>query len=80
MAIAADFDRGTDSAADDRKQEFRRAEVLKLRIAMIAARRMAVLEMRNRDEIGDSVMRKLQIEFDHEEILLRHRYGEESSI
>jgi CPA1 family monovalent cation:H+ antiporter len=80
MAIAADFDRGTDSAADDRKQEFRRAEVLKLRIAMIAARRMAVLEMRNRDEIGDSVMRKLQNEFDHEEILLRHRYGEESSI
>lgn len=48
---------------------------LQLRLAMIAAEREAVISMRDRDEIGDSVMRRLQQEFDHEEVLLHQRYG-----
>jgi hypothetical protein len=48
---------------------------LHLRLAMIAAEREAVISMRDRNEIGDSVMRRLQQEFDHEEVLLHQRYG-----
>ncbi len=48
---------------------------LRLRLAMIAAEREAVIAMRDRNEISDTVMRRLQSEFDHEEVLLRQRYG-----
>jgi hypothetical protein len=44
-----------------------------LRLQMIAAERDTVITMRDRNEIGDTVMRKLLSEFDHEELLLnRH--------
>ena len=45
-----------------------------LRLTMIAAEREAVISMRDRNEISDSVMRRLQREFDHEEVLLRQRH------
>lgn len=48
---------------------------LRLRLAMIAAQREAIIAMRDRDEISDKVMRRLQGEFDHEETLLHQRYG-----
>jgi hypothetical protein len=41
-----------------------------LRLDMIAAEREAVIAMRDRNEIGDSVMRTLLGEFDHEEMVL----------
>jgi CPA1 family monovalent cation:H+ antiporter len=44
------------------------------RLAMLGAAREAVIELRDRGEIGDAVMRQLQSEFDHEELLLRQRY------
>jgi monovalent cation/hydrogen antiporter len=47
---------------------------LPLRLAMIAAERNAVIDLRDRNEISDEVMRRLQREFDHEEVLLRQRY------
>jgi CPA1 family monovalent cation:H+ antiporter len=50
-------------------------ERLQLRLAMIAAQREAVIALRDRNEISDGVMRRLQLEFDHEEVLLRRRYG-----
>jgi hypothetical protein len=43
---------------------------------MIAAEREAVIALRDRNEISDSVMRRLLREFDHEEVLLHQRYGE----
>jgi monovalent cation/hydrogen antiporter len=46
-----------------------------LRLAMIAAERETVIAMRDRNEISDAVMRRLQSEYDHEEVLLRQRYG-----
>jgi monovalent cation/hydrogen antiporter len=52
------------------------SEPLRLRLAMIAAERTAVIDMRDRNEIGDAVLRRLQREFDHEEVLLRQRYGD----
>jgi hypothetical protein len=45
----------------------------RLHLAMIAARREAVIAMRDRNEISDAVMRRLLSEFDHEEILLHQR-------
>ena len=51
------------------------ASRLRLRLAMIAAEREAVIAMRDRSEISDAVMRRLQKEFDHEETLLHQRYG-----
>jgi hypothetical protein len=45
----------------------------RLHLAMIAARREAVIALRDRSEIGDDVMRRLLSEFDHEEILLHQR-------
>jgi CPA1 family monovalent cation:H+ antiporter len=44
----------------------------RLRLAMLAAERDAVIGMRDRGEINDAVMRRLQQEFDHEELLLHH--------
>jgi Na+/H+ antiporter len=49
---------------------------LRLRLSMIAAEREAVIAMRDRNEISDTVMRRLQREFDHEEVLLRQRSGD----
>jgi hypothetical protein len=46
---------------------------LRPRLAMLAAARDAVIHLRDRGEIGDAVMRRLQSEFDHEEILMRQR-------
>jgi hypothetical protein len=48
---------------------------LRPRLAMLAAARDAIIDLRDRGEVGDAVMRRLQSEFDHEEILLRQRYG-----
>jgi monovalent cation/hydrogen antiporter len=48
---------------------------LRPRLAMLAAARDAIIDLRDRGEIGDAIMRRLQSEFDHEEILLRQRYG-----
>ncbi len=56
--------------------EAARADLLRMRLAVIAAQRETVIAMRDRDEISDSVMNQLQLEFDHEEVLLRERYGE----
>jgi Na+/H+ antiporter len=46
---------------------------LRPRLVMLKAAREAVIDLRDRGEIGDAVMRQLQSEFDHEEVLLRHR-------
>jgi len=43
------------------------------RLAMLKAAREAVIDLRDRGEIGDAAMRQLQSEFDHEELLLRQR-------
>jgi monovalent cation/hydrogen antiporter len=43
------------------------------RLAMLRAAREAIIDLRDRGEIGDAVMRQLQSEFDHEEVLLRER-------
>jgi Na+/H+ antiporter len=51
------------------------AKYLRPHLAMLAAARDAVIDLRDRGEIGDSVMRRLQSEFDHEELLLRQRAG-----
>jgi len=45
-----------------------------LRLAMIAAERECVIAMRDRNEISDAVMNRLQGEFDHEQVLLQQRY------
>jgi Na+/H+ antiporter len=49
---------------------------LRPRLAMIAAEREAVITLRDRNEISDVVLRRLQQEFDHEEVLLHQRYGD----
>ena len=49
---------------------------LRARLTMIAAEREAVIALRDRNEISDTVMRRLQQEFDHEEVLLHQRYGD----
>jgi hypothetical protein len=41
---------------------------------MIAAEREAVIAMRDRNEVSDAVMNRLQRELDHEEVLLHQRY------
>jgi monovalent cation/hydrogen antiporter len=46
------------------------SSLAQLRLRMIAAERDTVISMRDRDEIGDAIMRKLLSEFDHEELLL----------
>jgi monovalent cation/hydrogen antiporter len=51
------------------------AALLRARLAMIAEQREAVIALRDRNEISDTVMRRLQQEFDHEEVLLHQRYG-----
>lgn len=48
---------------------------LRARLTMIAEEREAVIALRDRNEISDTVMRRLQQEFDHEEVLLHQRYG-----
>jgi monovalent cation/hydrogen antiporter len=48
---------------------------LRARLTMIAEQREAVIALRDRNEISDTVMRRLQQEFDHEEVLLHQRYG-----
>jgi monovalent cation/hydrogen antiporter len=66
---------------NERKQHSRESSVsttpthLRPRLAMLAAAREAVVALRDRGEIGDAVMRRLQSEFDHEEVLLHQRYG-----
>jgi CPA1 family monovalent cation:H+ antiporter len=49
------------------------SSLTQLRLGMIAAEREAVITMRDRNEISDTVMRKLLGEFDHEEVLLRRQ-------
>ena len=46
---------------------------LRPRLVMLKAAREAVIDLRDRGEIGDAVMRQLQSEFDHEEVLLHQR-------
>jgi CPA1 family monovalent cation:H+ antiporter len=46
------------------------ASLTQLRLSMIVAEREAVIAMRDRNEISDTVMWKLLGEFDHEEVLL----------
>jgi NhaP-type Na+/H+ or K+/H+ antiporter len=48
---------------------------VRARLAMIAEEREAVIALRDRNEISDTVMRRLLQEFDHEEVLLQQRYG-----
>ena len=43
----------------------------RLRLAMLAAERETVIAMRDRNEISDAVMLRLQREFDHEEVILQ---------
>ncbi len=47
---------------------------LRLRLAMLAAERESVVVLRDRNEISDAVMLRLQQEFDHEETLLHQRH------
>ena len=49
------------------------SSLAQLRLGMIAAEREAVIAMRDRNEISDTVMRKLLGEFDHEELLLNRQ-------
>jgi len=49
------------------------SSLTQLRLDVIAAQRETVIAMRDRNEIGDTVMRTLLGEFDHEEILLRRQ-------
>jgi len=65
--IAADRLQALDSPASTVSTQ------LRPRLAMLKAAREAVIDLRDRGEIGDAVMRQLQNEFDHEEILLRQR-------
>ena len=46
-----------------------------MRLSMIAAEREAVIDLRDRNEISDAVMRRLLRELDHEEVLLGQRYA-----
>ncbi len=46
------------------------SSLAQLRLIMIAAEREAVITMRDRNEISDTVMRRLLSEFDHEKVLL----------
>ena len=52
------------------------ASYLRLRLGMLAAERESVIAMRDRGEIADAVMIRLQREFDHEEVLLHQRFRE----
>ena len=47
---------------------------VRLRLAMIAAERKAV-DMSDRNEISDEVMRRLQSELHPEDVLFHQRYG-----
>lgn len=47
---------------------------VRLRLAMLKAERESVVLLRDRNEISDAVMRRLQQEFDHEETLLHQRH------
>jgi len=44
-----------------------------MRLDMIAAERETAIAMRDRNQISDTVMRKLLGEFDHERILLNRQ-------
>ncbi len=46
------------------------SSLAQLRLIMIAVEREAVITMRDRNEISDTVMRRLLSEFDHEKVLL----------
>ena len=46
------------------------SSLARLRLSMMAAERDAVIALRDRNEISDTVMRQLFSEFDHEELLL----------
>jgi hypothetical protein len=47
----------------------------RLRLAVLAAQRHTVVALRDRGTIGDDVMRRLQAELDHEEVLLEPPVG-----
>ncbi len=49
---------------------------VQLRLRMLAAEREAVIGMRDRNEISDAVMIRLQRELDHEEVVLRGPGGD----
>jgi monovalent cation/hydrogen antiporter len=51
-------------------------EYARLRLRMLAAEREAVIALRDRNEISDAVMIRLQRELDHEEVVLRRPQGE----
>jgi Na+/H+ antiporter len=53
---------------------FPRAVPVHLRLEMIASQRQAVISLRDRNEISDTVLRQLEREFDHEEMLLNQRF------
>jgi Na+/H+ antiporter len=90
-ATAVESIAGADEGENDTRAELRQAAVRelerlngsssspvprpRLRLVMLAAEREAVIAMRDRNEISDAVMRRLQTEFDHEEVLLNQRYG-----
>lgn len=46
----------------------------RLRLSMIAAERRALIDLWDRGDIGDDVLRSLQAELDHQEVLLHRRY------
>jgi CPA1 family monovalent cation:H+ antiporter len=47
----------------------------RLRLAVVAAQRQTIVALRDRGVIGDDVMRRLQAELDHEEVLLDRSVG-----
>jgi monovalent cation/hydrogen antiporter len=51
-------------------------EYVRLRLQMLEAEREAVIALRDRGEISDAVMIRLQRELDHEEVVLRRADGE----
>ena len=49
------------------------SSLTQMRLDMIAAERETAIAMRDRNQISDTVMRKLLGEFDHERILLNRQ-------
>ena len=57
--------------SDDRAAAASPPEYVRLRLGMLTAEREAVIALRDRNEISDAVMNRVQRELDHEEVVLR---------
>jgi hypothetical protein len=59
-----------ENAADARQTEQAAASERRLRLALIAVERRALIALRDRDRIGDDVLRRVQRDLDLETMLL----------